>query len=297
MNDVGAIVEEAFARTTKSLEKLSDLESMTLVGKPLTERVWEKVNDIDIVVITQNAPLKRAYEAFEQEMRQMGEQLSDQRTTVLHAVADGPMKPEVYTEQELFFHIIWHSADGYARDQTLPRFSWQHLKPFYGRPLKDFLWQPPLTAKRVRELPLGIESSLEAVRNNSAGAWVWKPIEEKSQENARMQSVFVEFPVFRDSEKMELYLWAVLRGASNVLRYRHGHLYDVDGYMVDSFAKEFEGVDFENVPRNAHDVKRSIRMRKKTASPIESPETYHSTAKAFLENLLQVTIEDERKGA
>ena len=132
MKDVREKIAKTQQKLHEDLTKLGFVESATLIGKPVTERRIERINDLDNVIIV-NGPMtdkklnaiKRLFENLRNETKN--------NVDVQYAIADGPMKPPSDKEHEIFYHVILHTSETYKKSPLLlVENSWQYEKPYLG---------------------------------------------------------------------------------------------------------------------------------------------------------------------
>ncbi|MBI2499323.1 hypothetical protein HYV88_03720 [Candidatus Woesearchaeota archaeon] len=247
------------------LHKLGELpyiQSVTLIGKrPDQGRGIERVNDMDIVVIANGIEGQLTIVQYEtlQKILENIKNYQNGETDVLYAIADGPMKPKTELPNEVFIHFLLHTPETYrASPLTLVQNSWQYEAPLFGRSLHEFKRIPGVNQTMLIDHPLGITSLQEMVRTNSSAFLGWE-----QNEKGLMEIKLFPLQIKDLEEKLELYLYATLRGASNTLRYlTNDNTTGIDQSMTQKFEQAFSDSKYSSYPLESWQVKRDLRSRR-----------------------------------
>lgn len=246
-------------RIREELSNLPFILSGTLIGPPVQNRTLEKVNDFDYVIIVEDNMTPKRYQDIETIFKNL-ERYSDENTDFMFAIADGPMKPFSKKEYEAFFHILLHTEETYRNNPLLlVANSLQYQKPFLGKSLKDIKSIPGINLSMLLDSPLGIKHLQELVQTDSSAYLGW---EEK--ENRLMEINLYPIKFTKQDEQLELYLYSILRSASNTLRYKNQDSQKINISINDckKFQKEFPNFPLNQLPLEAFKTKRKLRNRK-----------------------------------
>ncbi|RJQ16876.1 hypothetical protein C4573_02330 [Candidatus Woesearchaeota archaeon] len=240
------------------LQELDFIVSATLIGEPVETRVLEKINDLDNVVIVQGPMTKDKYATLQSILEELKHNQT-QETDVLYAIADGPFKPASEKENEIFIHFILHTEESYKRSPLLlVKRSWQDAMPYLGKPLGDIQKIPDVDNVELLYGELGIANLRNLVDMNRGCYLGWKTI----QNSSIMRNTLFDLNFTEPSEQLELYFYAILRSASNALRYvTDDNTIGIGMKMTHHFEQHFSIMTHSGIPRQAYLDKRHLRNR------------------------------------
>jgi hypothetical protein len=284
MGDVIEVREKAFSAQGKLEQELRSsgfIQSATLIGQRIEEgRIIEAVNDLDTVIVVRGPMTVGKYGAinhvFEEMRNTTGADLD-----YLFAVADGPIKPVSERHFEVFYHVILHTEQS-LRDSPLAvvKNSWQYEKPFLGEPLSGMISLPGVDKDMLFHSAMGIDHLLRLVKKDEGAYLGWQDRGDGLMEMKMFPLKFTE-----PAERLELYIYSILRCASNTLRYITGNNRIGIGLdMCTTFEEVCGDMRRSGLPREAFIDKRLLRNRLLVLSE-SFLQNYQANAVGFLEDL------------
>lgn len=252
------VAEREQHRLQDMLKELYWIESATLIGRPISERWIERINDLDNVIIVRDKMTEDRYHALEALLENLKNGASKD-VDVMYAIADGPMKPPSEKENEVFFHIILHTEETYKKSPLLlVENSWQYENPYLGKPVHEIRRiQSGVTKDMLLHGALGIEHLTELVKKNESAYLGW----EKTESGVMQMKIY---PItFKEiDEQLELYFYSILRCASNTLRLiTKNNKIGIGQDMCDLFKKTCRDFKYNRLPQEVHTDKRLLRNR------------------------------------
>ncbi len=253
------ILNSSYREEIYSLEKIESLASLTLIGKPLEKRELKKIIDVDILIILNDPMTVEKYDKIKEITEKICKKYTTAEIDVLYAIADGPMKPKSFKKQEIFFHIILHTLSSYKlMPLLLCKNSWQQFEPLKGKAVKEIQSFEGVSKDMLLNSTLGISSLIELVEKDSSGYIGWE-----KQKNSRIMKwklfpLKFEYP----EEKADLYIYAVLRCASNAIRYlTRDNTVDIGFEMAELFKEMFANLKNKNLPAELLKHKHLLRNK------------------------------------
>lgn len=240
----------------KRIADLGFVESATLIGRPVQERTIERTLDLDHVLIVPGLDLEK-YRKVERVFEELQNEAS-QNIDIQYAVFDGPMKPHSERENEVFFHVVLHTPETYKQSPLLlVKNSWQFEMPFLGKSLRGYQSFPKgVTREMLFSSGLGIDSLVKMVATDSSLYCGWD-VRERVVEPKVGEKQFYGL-----DERLELYYYAILRAASNTIRFFTGNNREGIGLqMCANFQRYFGDFAHAGLPREVYDNKRLLRNK------------------------------------
>ncbi len=258
-NKMEKVLLSAYKKLISKLKELDFIESISLIGKHIGKRTMDKVMDIDVIIIVKIPMTSDKYNRIENIFKNVCKKYTNPKTDVLYAIADGPMKPKSFKENEIFLHCILHTKESYRKmPLLLCKNSWQQFNPVTGKPLKKLQSFEGVTKKMLLNSALGVNHLIELVSKDSSGYIGWK-----KDKNGIMKWKLFPLKFKHDEEKAELYIYAVLRCASNALRYlTKDNSIGIDGKMAGKFKTKFKDLKYEELPSILVSDKKLLRNKK-----------------------------------
>jgi hypothetical protein len=159
-------------------------------------------------------------------------------------------------ERNLFFQtMLYEKTPTNVNDLCLADISWaRESKTIFGTPLRSIIGHHRLTKDMLVHNHDGIEYVLGLCQDDRTthGTWV--------QEGDRMKKVRIPKEKKDARDRLELYNYAILRSASNTLRYlTQDYDYGIDLQMCQEFERHLPDFAYRALPREAYADKRLLR--------------------------------------
>ena len=240
------------------LRGLSFIESLTLIGEPVKKRSVDKIMDIDIVIIVKEPMAQKYYDKIKEVCERVCAKYTNPSIDVIYSTAVGPMKPKSFKGQEIFLHCLVHTAESYKNSPLhLVKLSWQKYKPISGTHLKKIQSYNGITKDMLLNSALGINHLIELVSKDQSSYLDW----EKGK--GCMQHKIFPLQFKHDDEKADLYMYAVLRCASNMLRLHTGdNKVEIGKKMTNMFIKNFPEIKSNEFPQQIVNEKSLLRNKR-----------------------------------
>jgi len=234
-----------------------ELLSLSILGRDLRARRIDRIMDIDTVVVLRGPMTREHYRAVECVFLEL-QNLTSPGIVISFMIADGPIKPLPSSEYTLFFHVILHTMESYRSSPLLlVKNSWQYdARLIYGMPIVEIEKCPEPDIMTVISSPLGIEHSLALVNDCASTYLKWEPVGSNSWTIG-----LTALPFHEQLEIVEICCYAVLRAASNALRYVLGisRGIGIDDRDMDMFRQVFSEWELCDFPSELHRLKKSMR--------------------------------------
>ena len=250
---------DAYNELISQLKALDFMDSITLIGEPVDKRVLDKVMDIDIIQIVSFPMTIEKYNKIKEIYEEICKKYTTPEIDVIHAIACGPMKPKSFKEYEIFFHCLLFTEESYKElPMNTAKLSWQYHKPIKGKHLKSLQFFEAVTKDLLMNDVLGINNLIKLVSEDSSAYIGW----ETESENKMKWSVYpLKFE--HADEKADLYIYAVLRCASNALRFiTKDNSFGIGHKMAQTFAERFPELKSKNLPLDLVEGKKDLRNRR-----------------------------------
>lgn len=261
----------------------SRIASGALIGPRIESRPIERSMDLDLLVITHQAPtaafIRQAHGLLER-IQNLGSSDLD----VQFAMKDGPMKPSAHDRPVLFLHVLLHSIQSYRESPlTLVKRSWEtEAQPFIGASPASLERLAPVSRDELLRSAIGIHDCFELLQRLQTPFLEWTTTGDSDEHFMCLKTQ----PVTDDLAILETAIYCTLRCASNACRWLLGRSAGVgiQANTVDTFESFFGTSSWASTTRDAYVTKKLVRAGKVTVSP-RLAETWQSRALDFLDIL------------
>lgn len=249
-----SIVRLIKAKFTSNKLKLATEEkgfllSLSIIGRDLVYRRIDQIMDIDIVIVVSDPMTKQKYNTIDNIFSELQE-LSDSEVSVSYKIADGPIKPKVTKKVNLFLHVLLHTISSYKNSPLiLVKNSWQYdAHKIIGVDLVEIQKINEPSLYEIIYGKLGIAHCIELVESKSSAYLEWLRKNKDNQMSLNLSSIIFD----ERCEIIEICYYAVLRAASNSLRYVLGHSWGIgiDPHDMEIFKKTFLNFKYNDLPLN-----------------------------------------------
>ncbi|MCD4709173.1 MAG: hypothetical protein K8S62_15730 [Candidatus Sabulitectum sp.] len=284
------LFEESILCNSVSGEK--QLVSLSIIGRPISQRRIDTVMDIDTLVIVNGPMTKNLYHCVSSIFAELCN-MSDTDVGISYQIADGPVKPLPQTRINLFFHVLLHTVDSYKSSPLkLVKTSWQsEARTLLGIPVYQIQTYFTLSLTDIIRGPLGIRHCCDLIESTGSAYLIWQ-----KAENERLDLSFS--PVFFSErcEVVEICFYGVLRGASNALRwwFNSPKSFGIDLSDMITFSDFFFDFQSKNLPMKMWKKKSALRMGSWYPSVTETSRIVCQSL-VFLRNLEIFIMEFERR--